>query len=130
MQKKFWYSMALLTVLLLVFVACERPASKAPVAIPATTSGLQTPLPPADPNGIAATQTAQAVISKFNMPTSIITNPQGTKIVVTQIPPTLAPIGTQPTPTNQAGGQFVATKPAEHTIAKGETVMCPFHLWQ
>lgn len=124
MQKKFWYSMALLTILLLVFVACERPASKAPVAIPATKSGSQTPLPPAEPNGIAATQTAQAVISKFNMPTSIITNPQGTKIVVTQIPPTLALIGTQPTPTNQVGGQFVATKPAEHAIAKGETVMC------
>jgi LysM repeat protein len=124
MKKKIWFSLALMAILLLAFVACERPASKAPVAVPATTSGSQTPLPPADPNGIAATQTAQAVISKFNMPTSIVTNAQGTKIVVTQIPPTLAPIGIQPTPTNQAPGQFVATKPAEHTIVQGETVMC------
>ncbi|MEA4811293.1 MAG: LysM peptidoglycan-binding domain-containing protein [Anaerolineaceae bacterium] len=124
MSKKFWYSLGLMAVMLLAFVACERPASKAPVAVPQTTSGAKTPLPPADPNGIAATQTAQAVISKFNMPTSIVTNAQGTKVAITQVPPTLAPIGTQPTPTNQAPGQFLATKPAEHVIAKGETVMC------
>ncbi len=103
---------------LFLFSACTRSASKPPAYDP--TFGDDTPLFGSVDDQIRyATSTAAAIIAKYNLPTEIIHNPQGTPIVVTSTPvPTATPTAT-PTVT-----PIVPVVPASWEIQKGETLEC------
>ncbi len=117
MQKK-QLSALLLLLILIVFAGCTRAASKAPADSPLKAPD-STPLV-LDP--IAATQTAQIVISQFNQPTLMVPNAKGTLIAITAIPATPAPIVTPtpegPTPTP------VEMRPNRYTVRPGESPNC------
>ena len=120
-MKKKSIILVTLIVFMLILGGCKRSASKAPQVTPQVVDQIGTPLP-VDQQIINATMTAQAIIEDFNMPTQIIQNPQGTEIVITQVPPTAAPTQTPtnpPTPTMMA-----VTRPLTWAVQGGETVYC------
>ena len=82
MSKKIRITTALLLLLLAGLSACQRPYSKAPVATPQVIGSASTPLP-VDQQILNATMTAQAIMEKFNQPTVMVTNAQGTAVVAT-----------------------------------------------
>ncbi len=104
---------------LFLFSACTRSASKPPAYDP--TFGDDTPpFGSVDDQIRYATSTAAAIIAKYNLPTEIIHNPQGTPIVVTSTPvPTATPTATPPTVT-----PIVTVVPTSWEIQKGETLEC------
>lgn len=105
----------------LTLVGCERSASTSPVAIPEVIDTVNTPLP-VDQQILNATTTAQAIMKDFNQPTTLVINAQGTSVAVTQIPPTVTPIGTA-TPTPLPATPMM-TKPTTWTVQGGESVYC------
>ncbi len=108
-------------ILVIALSGCVRKASTPPVTTPKVIDVANTPLP-VDQQILNATMTAQAIMQQFNMPTQIVQNPLGTPEVVTQIPPTLIPVGT-PTPTPLPTLQPMV-KPATWTVQSGETIYC------
>ena len=108
--------LALIATLLLA--ACTRQASKSPADSPLKAPN-STPLV-LDP--IAATQTAQVVISQFNQPTQMVPNAKGTMIAITAIPATPAPIAT-PTPVGPTPTP-VEARPSSYTVRPGESPNC------
>jgi len=101
MSKKIRITTALLLLLLAGLSACQRPYSKAPVATPQVIDSASTPLP-VDQQILNATMTAQAIMEKFNQPTVMVTNAQGTPVVATPagiLLPTNTPV---PNPTRAA----------------------------
>ena len=104
--------------------ACQRPASTAPVATPQQIDSASTPLP-VDQQILNATYTAQAIMEKFNQPTVMTTNTEGTPVVATAssiLMPTNTPAGT-PTPTPLPPTPVV-TRPLQYTVQSGETIYC------
>ncbi len=104
--------------------ACQRPASTAPVATPQQIDSASTPLP-VDQQILNATYTAQAIMEKFNQPTVMTTNTEGTPMVATAssiLMPTNTPAGT-PTPTPLPPTPVV-TRPLQYTVQSGETIYC------
>jgi len=124
MSKKIRISTALLLLLIALLSACQRPYSKAPVATPQVIDSASTPLP-VDQQILNATMTAQAIMEKFNQPTVMVTNLQGTPVVATAVGillPTNTPVP-NPTPTALPPTP-VMTRPLTHTVQSGETIYC------
>ena len=108
-------------IVVLVLSGCVRKASTPPATTPKVIDVANTPLP-VDQQILSATMTAQAIMQEFNMPTQIVQNPLGTPEVITQVPPTPIPVGTDtptPLPTLQP-----MTKPTTWTVQGGETIYC------
>ena len=91
MLKRLWKVVALILISFFAITACERPASRPPIATPQAIETIR-PLVTLNPN--SATATAGAVMNKFNQPTQIVTNAAGQQIVITPIPPTQVPTQT------------------------------------
>ena len=124
MSKKIRISTAILLLLIALLSACQRPYSKAPVATPQVIDSASTPLP-VDQQILNATMTAQAIMEKFNQPTVMVTNAQGTAVVATAagiLLPTNTPV---PNPTaTPLPATPVMTRPLTHTVQSGETIYC------
>lgn len=115
-------SVILLVLMLALLVsACTRSASTAPVTTPQTIESFKTPLP-VDQQILNATMTAQAIMKEFNQPTQMVTNPAGTTVAITPLPPTDIPVGT-PTPTSLPPTPMM-TRPTSWTVQGGESVYC------
>ena len=69
MSMKYKIGMIIGMLFLILISACERPASKAPIAKPESGEAIVTPLP-IDQQILNATMTAQAIMKEFNQPTS------------------------------------------------------------
>ncbi|MGV8049001.1 MAG: LysM peptidoglycan-binding domain-containing protein [Anaerolineaceae bacterium] len=124
MPKKYWLTLSILLLALLSLTACERAASTPPVSTPEIIDSLNTPLP-VDQQIMSATMTAQAIRDKFNQPTQVVTNAQGTQVVATSasiLQPTSTPVP-NPTATPLPATPMV-TKPLQHTVQAGETIYC------
>jgi LysM repeat protein len=124
MPKKIGLIFVILLLGGLMLSACQRPASTAPVATPQQIDSASTPLP-VDQQILNATYTAQAIMEKFNQPTVMTTNTEGTPVVATAssiLMPTNTPAGT-PTPTPLPPTPVV-TKPLQYTVQSGETIYC------
>jgi len=120
-MKKKTIIIVIMIALMIILAGCQRSASKAPQVTPQLVEQVGTPLP-VDQQIINATMTAQSIIEDFNMPTQIVQNPQGTSVVITQVPPTAVPTPTPtnaPTPTMQT-----LSKPLTWTVQGGETIYC------
>lgn len=126
MSKKIFVTLLIIIAFMVLFTACERPASKAPVEIPATGDAIKTPLP-VDQQILNATMTAQAIMEKFNQPTPsfgdaktetpVEVETQAPAETVTEVPaetPT-------PTPVTELPDRTI---PSEHSIKQGETAYC------
>ena len=124
MSKKYRILTAVLLLLLGLLSACQRPYSNAPVATPQVIDSASTPLP-VDQQILNATMTAQAIMEKFNQPTVMVTNAQGTPVVATPagiLLPTNTPV---PNPTATPLPPTPAlTRPLTHTVQSGETIYC------
>lgn len=124
MSKKLRILLAALLLLLALLSACQRPYSKAPIATPQVIDADSTPLP-VDQQILNATMTAQAIMEKFNQPTVMVTNAQGTPVVATAVGillPTNTPV---PNPTaTPLPPTPVMTRPLTHTVQSGETIYC------
>ena len=121
MSKKLSALILLILIGTLALTACQRPASRKPIATPMVIDTLKTPVP-GSTQAIGLTMTAQAVVSKLNQPTMMVTNAAGESVAITPIPPTPIPQGT-PTPTSLPPTPVV-TKPATWTVHSGESVYC------
>lgn len=119
MFKQIWKIAALILISFFAITACERPASRPPIATPQAIETLR-PLVTLNPN--SATATAGAVVNKFNQPTQIVTNAAGQQIVITPVPPT--PVPTQTPSPSPMPPTPVVTKPAVHAVQSGETIYC------
>lgn len=124
MPKKIGLIFVILLLGALMLSACQRPASTAPVATPQQIDSASTPLP-VDQQILNATYTAQAIMEKFNQPTVMVTNAQGTPVVATAagiLLPTNTPV---PNPTaTPLPPTPVMTRPLTHTVQSGETIYC------
>lgn len=120
MKKKTIVLLVLCLFITLLISACKRPASKNPVQTPASVN--QATALPVDAQIQNATVTAQAIMQNFNQPTALVQNPQGTPVVITQVPPTPLPTNTpSPTPMPSLAAM---TRPTTWTVQGGETVYC------
>jgi len=120
-MKKSYLLLLIPLIVVLVLAGCVRTASTPPVTTPQVIDVANTPLP-VDQQILSATMTAQAIMQEFNMPTQIVQNPQGTAVVITQVPPTPIPVGTAtptPLPTLQS-----MTRPTTWTVQGGESIYC------
>ena len=125
MSMKYKIGMIIGMLFLILISACERPASKAPIAKPESGEAIVTPLP-IDQQILNATMTAQAIMKEFNQPTSGSDadnkdEPQQTDQEETQIPTAImteefTPTALPPTPE--------LTKPDVYTVKQGEFPFC------
>jgi LysM repeat protein len=126
MNKKIYGLMIIILIAALLLTACERPASKAPTAVP-TKSG-EIPFPVATQPQIMldilkGTQTAAALTPQTGgLPALVTSTPAFT--FNTPLPGTTPVVLTTPTPTRIAYPTPTPGIPATYTIMSGEFVYC------
>ena len=134
MSKKLWFVVLVAVALVLTLSACQKSASKAPVATPTTAGNLPFPTPLPDDalkNVLAATQTAVALAKPAGQATSVPATP--TTAAQVQQPTakpnaaTATPAPAQPTATAKPA-VIVPTAtpghPATYTLHQGEFPFC------
>ncbi len=124
MSRKHGLLIVVILLGLILAAGCERPQSSAPISTPQLLDSVNTPLP-VDQQIMNATMTAQAIMEKFNQPTQVVTNAQGTQVVATNaqvLQPTSTPVP-NPTATPLPPTPMV-TKPLQHVVQSGESIYC------
>jgi LysM repeat protein len=134
MKNRLWIPFLIVVILVTSLSACQKSASRAPIATPTTNSNLPFPTPlPSSAIGfiLASTQTAQALGNPTSaVATTATTAPNtGQTTAPTASASTATSVSVQPTATNVAPTMIVVPsatpgRPATYTLYQGEFPFC------